>query len=141
MIRKVQSECFFPKAKIEHFECFDDDLITFDAPSAEDIVSLIKEKNNLIGNSCSYMKDKGDASLGPTISGAKAAVNIFQNFFATETVDKNVMYSFMIIDETIDELYLKSKSFPEKIMAYFHTLEQWFPTCGPWIAYQWAVER
>ncbi|GBN05308.1 hypothetical protein AVEN_252213-1, partial [Araneus ventricosus] len=54
------------------------------------------------------MEDDGDTSPGILISDSKAAVNILQNLFATETVDKNVMYSFLINDKKIDEMYLKS---------------------------------
>ncbi|GBM03439.1 hypothetical protein AVEN_16927-1, partial [Araneus ventricosus] len=74
-------------------------LVISDAPSDEDIVSLSKEKNDFIDDSSSDMQDEGGASSGSSISGAKAAVNILQNFFATEAVDKNAMHSFLIIDK------------------------------------------
>ncbi|GBN31260.1 hypothetical protein AVEN_64287-1 [Araneus ventricosus] len=67
-------------SEIEHLECCDEDLITSDAPSDEDIVSLIKEKNNLICDLSSDVEGGDDASSGPSISDAKAAVNILQNF-------------------------------------------------------------
>ncbi|GBL96818.1 hypothetical protein AVEN_118943-1, partial [Araneus ventricosus] len=87
---------------VEHFEWCDDDLITSDPPSDEEIVSLIKEKNDLIDDSSLDIEDRGDASSGSLISDAKATVSILQNVFATEIVDKNVMYSFLIIDKKID---------------------------------------
>ncbi|GBL72704.1 hypothetical protein AVEN_127941-1 [Araneus ventricosus] len=100
--------CFgiaFFQSKIEHFECCDEDF-TSDAPSDEETVHLIKEKNDLIDDSSSDMEELGDQ-----FSDAKAAVNILQNFFATGNVDKSVMYWFLIIDKTIDETYLKSRCF------------------------------
>ncbi|GBM44216.1 hypothetical protein AVEN_15555-1 [Araneus ventricosus] len=112
MVRKAQSECFFFfQREIEHFECCDEDFITSHAQSDEDIVSLIKEKKDLIDDSSSDMEDEGDASSGPSISDA---VDILQNFFATETVDKNVTDSFLIIDKQILVMYLKSRCFQQK---------------------------
>ncbi|GBM68579.1 hypothetical protein AVEN_234028-1, partial [Araneus ventricosus] len=70
-------------------------VITSDEPSDEDIVFLIKEKNGLIDDSSSDMEEEGDGSSGPSIPDTKAAVNILQDFFATETVDKNAMYSLL----------------------------------------------
>ncbi|GBN70937.1 hypothetical protein AVEN_119424-1 [Araneus ventricosus] len=79
----------FLQSEIEHFECCHKDLKTSDASSDEDIVSPIKEKNDVIDESSSDMEDVGDASSDPD---AKAAVNIFQIFFATETMNKSAMY-------------------------------------------------
>ncbi|GBM37916.1 hypothetical protein AVEN_72833-1 [Araneus ventricosus] len=91
----------FSQSEIEHFEYGDDDLIISDAPSNENIISLTKEKNNLINDSSDMeesldMKYEGDTSSDPSIF-----VNILQNFFATETVDTNIMYSLLIIDKKI----------------------------------------
>ncbi|GBN65081.1 hypothetical protein AVEN_233794-1 [Araneus ventricosus] len=86
--------------------------------------------NDLIDDSSSDMEDGGDASSGPSISDAKATVKILQNFFATETEDKNVRYSFLIIDKKIDDMYLKCRCLQQKVIADFHTLKQRFPTCG-----------
>ncbi|GBM55553.1 hypothetical protein AVEN_105085-1 [Araneus ventricosus] len=102
------------QSKIGHFECCDDDLITSDAPSDDDIVFLIKEKNDLIHDSSSDMEDLGDVSSAPSFSGAKTAVNMWRNFFAPETVDKIIMNSFLIIDKKIDEMCLKSRFSQQK---------------------------
>ncbi|GBL83286.1 hypothetical protein AVEN_208370-1 [Araneus ventricosus] len=91
-------------------------------PSDGDIVSLTKEKNDLIDVSSSDMEDESDASS--SISDATAAVNILQNFFGTETADKSVMYSLLIIDKKTDKMYLKARCFQQKITAYFRTLEK-----------------
>ncbi|GBL90508.1 hypothetical protein AVEN_179431-1 [Araneus ventricosus] len=69
----------------------------------------MKVKNDFIDDSSSDMEVEGDASSGSSISDANTAVSILQNFFATETVDKNLMYSFLIIDKKVDEMYLKSR--------------------------------
>ncbi|GBM09040.1 hypothetical protein AVEN_229066-1 [Araneus ventricosus] len=91
----------FSQSEIEHFECCDDDWFTSDAPSNEDIVSLIEENNDLTDDSSSDMENEVDASSGSSISNAKAAVNILKNFFATEIVDKNVRCSFLIFNKKI----------------------------------------
>ncbi|GBM73202.1 hypothetical protein AVEN_228981-1 [Araneus ventricosus] len=110
----------FPKAKLN----ISNYGITCNAPSDEDRVSLIKEKKDFVDDSSSGMENGSDASAGPLISDAKAAVNILQNYFATETEDENVLYSFLVIDKNTDEMHRKSRCFQQKITAYFHTLEK-----------------
>ncbi|GBM53272.1 hypothetical protein AVEN_128437-1 [Araneus ventricosus] len=55
-------------------------VITSDVPSDEDIVSLIKEKNDLIDDSSSDMEDRGDTSSCPSISDVKGSCEHFSKF-------------------------------------------------------------
>ncbi|GBN62228.1 hypothetical protein AVEN_266106-1 [Araneus ventricosus] len=74
--------------------CCDDDLVASDAASDEVIVSLTKEKNDLINDSSSDMEGEGEASSGPSIFYAKVAVNFCQSFFTTETEKKMLCTRF-----------------------------------------------
>ncbi|GBN18417.1 hypothetical protein AVEN_205815-1 [Araneus ventricosus] len=67
--RKTWSECF-SQNEIEHFECYDDDVITSGEVSEEDIVTLVNEKNNSIVDSSSNMEE-GQDEPWPSIADAK----------------------------------------------------------------------
>ncbi|GBN11339.1 hypothetical protein AVEN_181538-1, partial [Araneus ventricosus] len=54
------------------------------------------------------MEDKSNANSSPSISDPNSAVTILQNFFGTETVDENVMHSFLVNDKKRDKMYLKA---------------------------------
>ncbi|GBM42454.1 hypothetical protein AVEN_139888-1 [Araneus ventricosus] len=75
----------FSQSEIEHFDYCDDDSITSDAPSDEDIVFLMKEKNDLIEEASSDESSiksfvEGDAISGLSNPDVKAIVNICKLF-------------------------------------------------------------
>ncbi|GBM06726.1 hypothetical protein AVEN_209231-1, partial [Araneus ventricosus] len=79
--------------EIEHFECFDDDVIITWEMSEEDIVALVKEKNNSIVNSSSDTEEEQDEPR-PSIADAIAAANVLNIFFATGNIDEHVVGLF-----------------------------------------------
>ncbi|GBM29145.1 hypothetical protein AVEN_97424-1 [Araneus ventricosus] len=91
--------------------------------SEEDIVTLVNEKKNtIIIDSSSDMEEEQDEP-GPSIADAKAAANILNNFFATENIDEHVVDLFKIVDEKIDELCIKSKTFQPKITPFLYAVD------------------
>lgn len=115
----------FSEKEIEHFECCDDDVVTSGEISEEEIVTFIKEKNNsIVDPSSDIEEEEVDVTSGPSIADAKAAVNILNNFFATENIDKCIMDSFERVDKKIADMYLKSKSFQPKITSYFQNMDK-----------------
>ncbi|GBM09725.1 hypothetical protein AVEN_101778-1 [Araneus ventricosus] len=81
----------FPQNEIEHFECFDDDVITSGKVSEEDIVTLVNEKNNSIVDSSSDMEEEQDEP-GPSIAVAEAAANVLK-FFLPQKTSTNMLWT------------------------------------------------
>ncbi|GBM67116.1 hypothetical protein AVEN_59332-1 [Araneus ventricosus] len=57
-----------PQNEVEHFECCDDDVVTYGEVSEEDIVALLNVKNNFIVDSSSDMEEE---KPWPSIADAK----------------------------------------------------------------------
>lgn len=111
----------FSEFDMELFEMCDNDVIISGDLSDGDIVEEIKLKNGDIEDCSSdeYEEIEQTESDLPTITDAKAAIQVLNKFLVTQNIDPKVMETFQLFDKSMDNFFLKSASHQPKITKFF----------------------
>ncbi|GBN13418.1 hypothetical protein AVEN_116341-1 [Araneus ventricosus] len=87
----------FSQNEIEHFECCDDDVITFGKVSEDDIGALVNEKKQLY---CRFVFRCGGRTRRTMAFDCRCKY-VLNNFFATGNIDEHIVSLFKIEDKKL----------------------------------------